>query len=726
MVLPVALTGVPSNLSAISCTSTGNCTAIGYDNGGTPLSVTESGGSWGSVADFSGAPVDEYVYGLSCPSAGNCIAVGNSSSGEPLYFQEAAGQWGAARTATGFTFGGTLPSISCTQTGVCTSIGYDNDHHPVVDSSADITGISFGGSVVSPTVTITGSGFGTEADLGTAQKPCGPASTGSDFGGNLTVDDTTAGWNAGASGSGCSYAGLKISSYSANQVVLTFGSNYPTYGSLVAGNLITVSLLGTSYTLPVAYVTVSGVSFSGTGAGSTVTVTGSGFGSMSDLGTPMSPCGSSTGNDFGGNLTFTDSTRSWAAGDDASPACDQIGLVVSSYSSTQIAFAFGSNYSVYGNLLAGDSFTLGLLGTVFMGTVGYPPAITSASSWSITAASPATFSVTTTGYPAPTVTETGALPPGIGLALDTLVGTPTAAGDYQITLIASNGVGAPATQSFDIMVNYATPSLPVVSNLPSAPTYGDSFVANVATTGDGAVSVTTDTPYVCSVSDLTVSFVGVGGCTLTAHVASGAEYNGDDGQPQNVTVGQAMASSPSVTDIPAAAFLGGSFDASVSTTGDGPTGVTSSTPAVCTTSGDIVSYVGVGTCTLNAHVGDGTDYLGSDGAPQSFDVLGLTVTTVLPDGTCGVAYGPVTLQASGISASAGSYVTTLKWKKVALPKGLKLTSAGVLSGTPSLTKLVSGSNPITVKVTETVTTLNGTKKIKTTTTVEATVALNLT
>ena len=31
---PVALTGVPSNLSAISCTSTGNCTAIGYDNGG--------------------------------------------------------------------------------------------------------------------------------------------------------------------------------------------------------------------------------------------------------------------------------------------------------------------------------------------------------------------------------------------------------------------------------------------------------------------------------------------------------------------------------------------------------------------------------------------------------------------------------------------------------------------------------------------------------------------
>jgi len=61
----------------------------------------------------------------------------------------------------------------------------------------------------------------------------------------------------------------------------------------------------------------------------------------------------------------------------------------------------------------------------------------------------------------------------------------------------------------------------------------------------------------------------------------------------------------------------------------------------------------------------------------------------------------------------------LKWKKVTLPKGMKLSSAGVLSGTPSA-KLGPPSS-ITVQVTETVITLNGKKKVKTLTTVQATI-----
>jgi hypothetical protein len=61
----------------------------------------------------------------------------------------------------------------------------------------------------------------------------------------------------------------------------------------------------------------------------------------------------------------------------------------------------------------------------------------------------------------------------------------------------------------------------------------------------------------------------------------------------------------------------------------------------------------------------------------------------------------------------------LKWKKVTLPKGLKLSSTGVLSGTPSA-KLPAPSS-VTVQVTETVTTLNGKKKVKTLTPVQETI-----
>lgn len=121
-----------------------------------------------------------------------------------------------------------------------------------------------------------------------------------------------------------------------------------------------------------------------------------------------------------------------------------------------------------------------------------------------------------------------------------------------------------------------------------------------------------------------------------------------------------------------------------------------------------------------------TNGIGSP-ATQSFTLVvrGFSVATEsLPDATPGALYGPLTLQAVGAGTSASPYVTTLKWKKVSLPKGLKLSRDGVLSGTLNA-KLAPGSSSISVQVTETVTTFNGKKKVKTKTTVQATIPLNI-
>jgi hypothetical protein len=111
----------------------------------------------------------------------------------------------------------------------------------------------------------------------------------------------------------------------------------------------------------------------------------------------------------------------------------------------------------------------------------------------------------------------------------------------------------------------------------------------------------------------------------------------------------------------------------------------------------------------------------STGAVEPFGIS----TTSLPNATPGTAYGPVTLTTQEAGVSTSPNVTTLKWKKVALPKGLKLSSTGVLSGTPS-SKLLADPNSATVQVTETVITLNGKMKVKTPTTVEATIPLAIT
>ena len=48
----------------------------------------------------------------------------------------------------------------------------------------------------------------------------------------------------------------------------------------------------------------------------------------------------------------------------------------------------------------------------------------------------------------------------------------------------------------------------------------------------------------CTASGLSVTYIGVGTCTLTAHVATGAHYAAADGSPQSFAVGQATLSGP--------------------------------------------------------------------------------------------------------------------------------------------------------------------------------------
>jgi len=139
-----------------------------------------------------------------------------------------------------------------------------------------------------------------------------------------------------------------------------------------------------------------------------------------------------------------------------------------------------------------------------------------------------------------------------------------------------------------------------------------------------------------------------------------------------------------------------------------PDGSGSSSGASCTGASCSATAVGLYKVT-------GTDgsLTGSTTFTVSTTPPGFRISTAsLPNATPGHAYGPVTLTTTGSTPGA-----TLKWKKLArLPKGIKLSHSGTLSGTAS-TKLVPNTNAtVSIEVTETaVTTTNGkTSKIKTT------------
>ena len=101
-------------------------------------------------------------------------------------------------------------------------------------------------------------------------------------------------------------------------------------------------------------------------------------------------------------------------------------------------------------------------------TVNQLPAVTSANKTTFTVGTSGTFTVTGTGFPAPTFSETGALPAGVSLNTTTGVmsGTPAAGtgGSYVISITASNAAGTSAAQSFTLTVDQA----PVITSATAA------------------------------------------------------------------------------------------------------------------------------------------------------------------------------------------------------------------------------------------------------------------
>jgi len=119
-----AAAGTPVNLTAVSCPADGTCTAVGsFDGSG--LLLTEKGGHWrrGVNAPLPSGAGWVSLYSVSCASAGNCTAVGDDN-GRGLVLTEKAGRW-----ARGRFFGrssASIDSVSCASDGSCSAVGYDN------------------------------------------------------------------------------------------------------------------------------------------------------------------------------------------------------------------------------------------------------------------------------------------------------------------------------------------------------------------------------------------------------------------------------------------------------------------------------------------------------------------------------------------------------------------------------------------------------------------------
>ncbi len=201
---------------------------------------------------------------------------------------------------------------------------------------------------------------------------------------------------------------------------------------------------------------ITAVTFGGSADSPVITIEGAGFGSVPTANPPGCAFIPNNGFDYGSDLALYDfnASHSFYAGGGSS--C--IGFVNLSYSDTQISYQFGAGYSDYRTLYTlgqGDSYSVGVKGASWCGTVDY----NGQSSPNTCPASAATATPPSTATSTPTAT-----PPGImsGPSTDTpsataqtsATSTPTATAIPSPTDTATD---APTNTPTDVPTATATP-----------------------------------------------------------------------------------------------------------------------------------------------------------------------------------------------------------------------------------------------------------------------------
>jgi hypothetical protein len=263
-----------------------------------------------------------------------------------------------------------------------------------------------------------------------------------------------------------------------------------------------------------------------------------------------------------------------------------------------------------------------------------------------------------------------------------LTGAGTCTVDADQSGDATHGPAPQVQQSFSIG-GPPTPSVQSISftsSPPSSAIAGGSAYTVSASASSGLAVTFSASPAsggVCTVSGSTVSFVGVGTCTVRADQTGNASYEPAPQVSQSFPVGLAP-QTISFTSSPPSSATVGDPDYAISASATSGLAVAFSAAAssagICTVSGSTVSFVAAGTCTVNADQPGDAAYEAAPqvqqsftiGGPSSSSVQSISFTSSPPSGAIvgGPAYTVSASASSGLSVSfsvepASSGVCTL-------------------------------------------------------------------
>ncbi len=352
-----------SLLSGISCPAAKDCVAVGrvYVDGTSQALVERwNGTAWVVVASADPSLGDTMLFGVSCPTTTACTAVGSNDAMGPnqtLIETFAGASWAIQPSADQGTGANVLQAVSCVSAAACTAVGDFVNNVGKANQAENTLVERWNGTSWTIAAGTNPRAAGDGLDGVSCPDPNHCVAAGSSFDGS-THFDLLESWN------GTAWSTTTVPSPGAFTSVLS-GVSCATRVDCQAGGFDNLSS-GTLQTLDLDHVvpvpTMSQLTFT-LSPSLQLTLSGSGF-------VPRPPaeatnCGTSGTDTLYSHFTFTDVTAGWGAG---APG-DCIGLVVSNYQNTAIAFSFGSGYGSTSVLKPGDTVEIELYGAVCLATV---------------------------------------------------------------------------------------------------------------------------------------------------------------------------------------------------------------------------------------------------------------------------------------------------------------------------------------------------------------------
>ena len=143
-------------------------------------------------------------------------------------------------------------------------------------------------------------------------------------------------------------------------------------------------------------------------------------------------------------------------------------------------------------------------------------------------------------------------------------------------------------------------TISAISLLPATLTAGKTTVASATANSGLAVTFTSSTPTICTISGSIVTGKAVGACTLAANQAGNASYNKALQVTKTITIskgGQVI----TFGAMPASLVIGGISNIPATSTSGLSLSFSSTTPSICTVSGSTIKGIAGGNCIIAAN-----------------------------------------------------------------------------------------------------------------------------